>query len=25
MQDEGIVRNRMKIEGAVLSARAWLT
>ena len=24
MQDEGIVRNRMKIEGAVLSARAWL-
>jgi DNA-3-methyladenine glycosylase I len=24
MQDPGIVRNRMKIEGAVLSARAWL-
>ncbi|MGH6866905.1 MAG: DNA-3-methyladenine glycosylase I [Methyloceanibacter sp.] len=24
MQDEGIVRNRTKIEGAVLSARAWL-
>ena len=24
MQDRGIVRNRMKIEGAVLSARAWL-
>ncbi len=24
MQDEGIVRNRMKIEGAVMSARAWL-
>jgi DNA-3-methyladenine glycosylase I len=24
MQDEGIVRNRMKIDGAVLSARAWL-
>jgi len=24
MQDEGIVRNRMKIEGAVISARAWL-
>jgi DNA-3-methyladenine glycosylase I len=24
MHDEGIVRNRMKIEGAVLSARAWL-
>ena len=24
MQDEGIVRNRMKIEGAVSSARAWL-
>jgi len=24
MQDQGIVRNRMKIEGAVLSARAWL-
>jgi DNA-3-methyladenine glycosylase I len=24
MQDAGIVRNRMKIEGAVLSARAWL-
>ena len=24
MQDEGIVRNRLKIEGAVLSARAWL-
>jgi len=23
MQDEGIVRNRMKIEGTVLSARAW--
>jgi DNA-3-methyladenine glycosylase I len=25
MQDAGIVRNRMKIEGAVLSARAYLT
>jgi DNA-3-methyladenine glycosylase I len=25
MQDAGIVRNRAKIEGAVLSARAWLT
>jgi DNA-3-methyladenine glycosylase I len=25
MQDEGIVRNRMKIEGTVLSARAWLS
>jgi DNA-3-methyladenine glycosylase I len=25
MQDVGIVRNRMKIEGAVLSARAYLT
>ncbi len=25
MQDAGIVRNRMKIEGAVASARAWLT
>ncbi|NWG53263.1 MAG: DNA-3-methyladenine glycosylase I [Hydrogenophilaceae bacterium] len=25
MQDPGIVRNRMKIEGAVSSARAWLT
>jgi DNA-3-methyladenine glycosylase I len=25
MQDAGIVRNRQKIEGAVLSARAWLT
>jgi DNA-3-methyladenine glycosylase I len=24
MDDAGIVRNRMKIEGAVLSARAWL-
>jgi DNA-3-methyladenine glycosylase I len=24
MQDEGIVRNRMKIEGAILSARAFL-
>ncbi|MCC6778809.1 MAG: DNA-3-methyladenine glycosylase I [Hyphomicrobiales bacterium] len=24
MQDAGIVRNRMKIEGAVLSARAWI-
>jgi DNA-3-methyladenine glycosylase I len=24
MKDTGIVRNRMKIEGAVLSARAWL-
>ena len=24
MQDAGIVRNRAKIEGAVLSARAWL-
>ena len=24
MRDEGIVRNRMKIEGAVASARAWL-
>jgi len=24
MKDEGIVRNRAKIEGAVLSARAWL-
>ncbi len=24
MQDEGIVRNHMKIEGAVASARAWL-
>jgi len=24
MQDGGIVRNRAKIEGAVLSARAWL-
>jgi DNA-3-methyladenine glycosylase I len=24
MGDAGIVRNRMKIEGAVLSARAWL-
>jgi DNA-3-methyladenine glycosylase I len=24
MQDPGIVRNRMKIEGAVNSARAWL-
>ncbi len=25
MQDKGIVRNRAKIESAVLSARAWLT
>jgi len=25
MQDAGIVRNRAKIEGAVLSARAWIT
>ncbi|MGE3145171.1 MAG: DNA-3-methyladenine glycosylase I [Pseudorhodoplanes sp.] len=25
MQDAGIVRNRQKIEGAILSARAWLT
>ncbi len=25
MRDEGIVRNRLKIEGAVKSARAWLT
>jgi len=25
MQDEGIVRNRMKIEGTVLSARAWVS
>ena len=25
MRDEGIVRNRMKIEGAVKSAQAWLT
>ncbi len=25
MQDAGIVRNRSKIEGAVSSARAWLT
>ena len=25
MQDAGIVRNRMKIEGTVLSARAWLS
>ncbi len=25
MQDAGIVRNRAKIEGTVLSARAWLT
>ena len=25
MQDAGIVRNQMKIDGAVLSARAWLT
>jgi DNA-3-methyladenine glycosylase I len=25
MQDAGIVRNRMKIEGAVASARSWLT
>jgi DNA-3-methyladenine glycosylase I len=24
MADEGIIRNRLKIEGAVLSARAWL-
>ena len=24
MQDEGIVRNRMKIEGAIASARVWL-
>ncbi|MGH6736393.1 MAG: DNA-3-methyladenine glycosylase I [Methyloceanibacter sp.] len=24
MQDEGIVRNRAKIEGAILSARVWL-
>jgi DNA-3-methyladenine glycosylase I len=24
MQDAGIVRNRLKIEGAVLSARGWL-
>jgi DNA-3-methyladenine glycosylase I len=24
LQDAGIVRNRMKIEGTVLSARAWL-
>ncbi len=24
MHDEGIVRNRMKIEGSILSARAWL-
>src|SRR5262249_57596049 len=24
MQDEGIVHNRLKIEGAVASARAWL-
>ncbi|MEZ5873424.1 MAG: DNA-3-methyladenine glycosylase I [Hyphomicrobiales bacterium] len=24
MQDAGIVRNRMKIEGAITSARAWL-
>jgi len=24
MKDAGIVRNKMKIEGAVLSARAWL-
>src|SRR5438874_4254258 len=24
MQDEGIVRNRLKIEGAIQSARAWL-
>ncbi|MGZ8401161.1 MAG: DNA-3-methyladenine glycosylase I, partial [Methyloceanibacter sp.] len=24
MQDTGIVRNRMKIEGAIASARAWL-
>jgi len=25
MQNEGIVRNRLKIEGTILSARAWLT
>jgi len=25
MRDEGIVRNRLKIEGAIDSARAWLT
>ncbi len=25
MRDEGIVRNRLKIEGTVKSARAWLT
>ena len=24
MQDEGIVRNRSKIEGSILSARAWI-
>jgi DNA-3-methyladenine glycosylase I len=24
MQDAGIVRNRLKIEGSILSARAWL-
>ena len=24
MQDAGIVRNRLKVEGAVLSARAWI-
>jgi DNA-3-methyladenine glycosylase I len=24
MQDAGIVRNRLKIDGAVLSARAWI-
>jgi DNA-3-methyladenine glycosylase I len=24
LQDEGIVRNRLKVEGAILSARAWL-
>ena len=24
MQDQGIVRNRMKIEGAIASAQAWL-
>ncbi|HXG78902.1 MAG TPA: DNA-3-methyladenine glycosylase I, partial [Methyloceanibacter sp.] len=24
MRDEGIVRNRVKIEGAILSAQAWL-
>jgi DNA-3-methyladenine glycosylase I len=24
MQDEGVIRNRLKIEGTVLSARAWL-